>query len=174
MKTITNLTLATVLGLALCATTLAQGHPGGGRGRGPGPHGNGAQAGAPGQPPTPAVAAEHMSANYAALAPYDANKDWQLDEAELKDVAQAIADGTLQVPAHRPPPQGEKPQANRRFPHLADMFAQVAKYDADKNGTISGAELTALQTAIENGEIVRPGGPRGFGRAAGAHQPPQE
>ena len=60
-----------------------------------------------GTPPTPtADLAQHLAAQmaavYAALAPYDANKDAQLDTTEQAAVTQALADGTLKLPMGGP------------------------------------------------------------------------
>jgi hypothetical protein len=123
-----------------------------------------------GPPGDPAQMVAHLSAAYAKFAPFDENKDGRLDETELEVLAEAIAAGTVQPPEHRGPPPGVTPDPKLIVHRLAGMFATVAPYDANQDGKLDETEQAALKTAIENGELPRPGGPRG-GRPHGARGP---
>ncbi len=102
----------------------------------------------------------HLTEAFAKVAPFDTNKDGQLDATELEALAEAIADGTVQAPAHRTPPAGITPSAEMILNRIAGMYGLVAPYDADHDGALSEAEQSALKAAIEKGELPRPGGPR--------------
>lgn len=151
MKTSQIILTVTVL-LAAVATTFAQGRPGGARGQRPGN---------PNHPTDAAPAVTHLAEAYPKVAPFDANKDGQLDAVEKEALAKAIADGTVQAPAHRSPPAGVTPDAAMILNRIAAMYAQVAPYDADHDGALSDSEQTALKADIESGKLGRPGGPRG-------------
>jgi hypothetical protein len=103
----------------------------------------------------------HLTEAFAKVAPFDVNKDGQLDAAEKEGLAKAIADGTVQAPAHRTPPAGVTPSAEQILNRIARMYALVAPYDANHDGALSEPEQAALKAAIEKGELPRPGGPRG-------------
>ncbi|MBM3840854.1 MAG: hypothetical protein FJ398_23445 [Verrucomicrobia bacterium] len=168
MKNITTLAMAAVLGLALCSSANAQGRPGGARGQRPGniqP-----PAGAPQHPTDAAPAVGHLTEAYAKVAPFDANKDGQLDATEKEALAKAIVEGTVQAPAHRTPPAGVTLSAEQILGRIAGMYSRVAPYDANHDGVLDETEQAALKSAIENGELPRPGGPRGQ-RPAGAGGP---
>ena len=162
MKNTKTLTVLILLGLAACSSTFAQGRPGGARSQRP-PHAQ-PPAGAPG------AAVQHLTEAFAKVAPFDANRDGQLDAAEREALGDAIADGTVQAPAHRTPPPGATPNAEKILHRIAGMYASVAPYDANHDGTLNETEQTALKTALENGDLPRPGGPRGE-RPPGARGP---
>jgi len=156
MKHITSLAVVAALGLSICSSALAQGRPGGARGQRP------ANAQPPAGAPTDAAAAVgHLTEAFAKVAPFDVNKDGQLDATEKEALARAIADGTVQAPAHRTPPAGVAPSAEQILNRIAGMYALVAPYDANHDGVLSETEQAALKSAIEKGELSRPGGPRG-------------
>lgn len=159
MKKIATLAAVAALGLTLCSSANAQGRPGGARGQRP----SNAQppAGAPQHPADAAPAVGHLTEAFAKVAPFDANKDGQLEATEKEALAKAIANGTVQAPNHRTPPAGVEPSAEQILNRIASMYALVAPYDADHNGALSDTEQTALKSAIEKGELPRPGGPRG-------------
>lgn len=159
MKNITTLAVAAVLGLALCSSAIAQGRPGGARGQRP-PNAQ-PPAGAPQHPTDAAPAVGHLTEAFAKVAPFDANKDGQLDATEKESLAKAMVEGTVQAPAHRTPPAGVKPTAEMILNRIAGMYALVAPYDANHDGALNDSEKSVLKAAIESGELPRPGGPRG-------------
>ena len=144
MKNIATLAVAAVLGLAICSSAIAQGRPDGARGQ---------------RPTDAAPAAGHLTEAFATVAPFDANKDGQLDATEMESLAKAIADGTVQAPTHRTPPAGVTPSAEMILNRIAGMYALVAPYDANHDGSLDETEQAALKAAIEKGELPRPGGP---------------
>jgi uncharacterized membrane protein YebE (DUF533 family) len=103
----------------------------------------------------PASIVEHLTEFFPKIAAFDANKDGQLDATERESLAQAIVDGTLQLPAHAPP-KGVNPSAEMMVAHIGEMYAQFAKYDANHDGTLDETEQAAIKTAIEKGELVFP------------------
>lgn len=133
-------------------TSLAQGRPEGAPGQRPGPSERPASA-------APAVA--HLAEAYAKLAPFDVDKNEQLDAEERASLARAIADGEVEALTHRTPPEGITPGAGALIVRLTAMHARVAPYDADHDGTLSEAEQASLKADIESGKLGRPGGPRG-------------
>lgn len=156
MKNITPAAAMVAIGLSLCPSAHAQGHPGGGWGQRP----SNAQKPA-GAPSDAASAVSHLTEVFAKVAPFDANNDGQIDAKEKQDLADAIASGTVQAPAHRTPPAGIAPDAGQIANRIARMYSQVDPYDANHDGVLSEAEQAALKAAIESGEVSRPGGPRG-------------
>lgn len=96
------------MGLALCPPASAQGHPDGAKGQRP------PNARPPAGAPTDAASAvDHLTEAFAKVAPFDANNDGQLDATEKNALADAIADGKVQGPAHRTPPAGIAPSAEQ-------------------------------------------------------------
>jgi hypothetical protein len=167
MKNSIKFAIMAASSIALCYSLTAQDNSDGPSGQGP-RHGRG-----PGGPPKdPAAIVQHLTEAFAAVAPYDANKDGQLDETELKALSQAIKDGTVQLP--RPP----KPHADAGPQHprggskrLAEIYRQIAPYDVDKNGVLSEQEQATLKADIESGKLTLPRGPRGAG-PRGERPPP--
>lgn len=152
MKMINTLAAGVTLGLALCTTAFAQGRHGGPPGGHPG--------GPPdGPPPAGADAVKHLTEIYAMIAPFDVNVDDQLDATETAALATAITNGTVKKPAHPKPPKGAKPKPGMIANHLAELYATIAPYDADQDGALDATEQTALQDAIDNGELPCHGGP---------------
>lgn len=103
------------------------------------------------------------------LAVFDADRDGVLSAAEIQNAAEALAkldqngDGVLTRDEMRPPPpEGEMdaPDAGGPPPgpppHGFHVPPVIAALDADKNGTISAAELTnaseSLKALDENGD----------------------
>lgn len=155
MKKITSVAVVTVMGLALCSSVSAQGRPGGNKGQRP--HNAQPPAGAP---TDAASAVDHLTEAFAKVAPFDTNNDGQLDATEKKALADAIADGKVQGPAHRTPPAGIAPSAEQIADRIAGMYSLVDPYDANHDGVLSETDQAALKAAIENGELPRFGGPR--------------
>lgn len=144
MKKITTLALTGGLVLGVGAFAFAHGHLGGVRGHG-----------ARGQLVDAASAVEHLAGAFPNFAAFDANKDGQFDAAERESVARALADGTLQLPAHRSP-NGSEPGAEAMLAHIGEMYAQFALYDVNHDGALDSTEQTAIKAAIEKGELICP------------------
>ena len=142
MKQIKTLAMTGALGLAICGFALAQVHDG-----------RPSTGGATEEHPDPAAVVEHLSKFFPSIAAFDTNKDGKLDATEKQALAKAIADGTLQIPAHTPP-HGEKPSPEMLVNHIAEMYARVAAYDTNHDGQLDAAEQAALKAAIEKGEFV--------------------
>ncbi len=118
-----------------------------------------------GKPDSTALTAR-LSEDYAKISPYDLNLNGQLEESEQEQLADAITAGTVTFapPPGRTPPEGAAtPPAEHMVRHIAGMYAAVAPYDANVDGTLSADEQAALKTAIESGKLPGPGGP-GHGR----------
>ena len=98
-----KIAIVAALGVGLYSTALAQNRPGGPGG----PGGLGPRQGqGPGGPPrNAAVAVEHLTQAFATVAPYDVNKDGQLNDTELEALKQAIQNGTALPPGRRTPPK---------------------------------------------------------------------
>lgn len=143
MKSIATLSVAAVVGLAACSSTLAQGRPDGGPGKRP--------AGA-----NPPIAM--MSSSYAVAAPFDSNKDGSLDATEQGALSQAIADGKVTLPV---PPNGAPVNGPGGANRLAMVYSALAAYDANKDGTLDSTEQAAVEQAIKDGKLRRPTGGRG-------------
>ena len=140
MKNIKILAVVGVLGLAICGFAIAKGHRGF-RGHGS-PHGMDA-----------ASAVKHLTEAFPKVALFDANKDGQLDTTEKEALAKAIADGTVQLPAHTPP-DGVTPSAEMMLNHIANMYAYLARLDANHDGALDATEQAVLKSAIEKGELA--------------------
>jgi hypothetical protein len=156
MNRIKILTMSGALGLAICGFAIAQVHDSH-------PSSNGAAQ----EHLDPAAVVEHLSKFFPSIASFDTNKDGKLDETEKQALAKAIADGTLQLPAHTPP-NGVKPSPEKMVNHIVDMYARVAIYDTNHDGQLDAAEQAALKAAIEKGEFV-PHGPHSEHENSAAH-----
>jgi anti-sigma28 factor (negative regulator of flagellin synthesis) len=141
MRKLKRLAIVTVLGLGMCGLALAQDHQAGAKDRDAAPnHGDAASM------------VKHFAEFFPQIAAFDKNKDGKLDEAETAALKKAIAEGTLKLPDHTPP-QGGKPDAEMMASHIAEMFARVARYDANHDGQLDEKEQAALKSAIEKGEL---------------------
>jgi hypothetical protein len=147
MKNIYTLAIATALGLAISGFAIAQSHDSSAQEQ------SGTEHHA-----DPAAIAKHLAEFFPKIAAFDANKDGQLDAAERESLAKALADGTLELPAHTPP-HGDKASTEKMLAHIAEMYAQVAKYDANHDGVLDATEQEAIKSAIEKGELTLPHGP---------------
>lgn len=105
--------------------------------------------------------ASRIAAAYAAVAPFDANKDGKLDEAEQAAVTKALADGSLDLPHHGP----GGPRHNDGTDVGADREATHKKiletYDTNKDGKLDETERAALMADVKAGKIELPGRPGG-------------
>lgn len=116
-------------------------------------------------------AADRIAEGYAALSPFDKNKDGQLNEDESAAVKKAIADGTLDLP-HRGHGRGgpgarghEKPEGG--VSHAEEREKILATYDTNKDGKLDEKERAALRADVEAGKIELPGRPGRSGRGRG-------
>lgn len=143
MKHIKTMVIAAAFGAVACSTALAQGRPGGG----------------PGQRPVDAnPPLAMMVSSYALAAPFDKNKDGSLDATEQGELSQAVADGKVSLPA---PPNGAPVNGQGGASRLAMVYSTLAAYDTNKDGTLDATEQTAVEQAIKDGKLRRPGGGRG-------------
>ncbi len=95
---------------------------------------------------------------------YDVNHDGKLDETERAALHKDIQEGKVQLPFPGPGPGGP---GFRPFPTAADV---LAKFDADKDGKLDEAELTAFLNDLKS---HRPGpGRRGPGGPPPGGAPP--
>jgi hypothetical protein len=152
MKNIYTLAIATALGLAISGFAIAQSHESSAHDQGGTEH-----------HADPAAMAKHFAEFFPKIASFDVNKDGQLDAAEKESLAKALADGTLELPAHKPP-HGDKASAEVMLNHIAEMYTQVAKYDANHDGILDATEQDAIKSAIEKGELTLPYGPHSHER----------
>ena len=146
----TTVAIAVLTGASFAADTNAP-RPPDGKGRGP--------------RPDPAAAVAHLTAEYSKVSSFDLNRDGELDATEQGRLAAAITAGTVSFapPGGRTPPAGFTPPAEEIARHLADMYTDVAPYDANADSVLSADEQATLKTAIESGELSGPGGPGGPG-----------
>jgi hypothetical protein len=142
MKNIKRLAVVAVLGLAVGGLAIAQVHRNGGFRHGAERHHG-----------DPTAMAKHLGEVFPQIATFDANKDSKLDDAEKEALGKAIADGKLQLPAHTPP-NGVKPTPEKMLNHIAEMYAYVAGYDANRDGGLDATEQAAIKSAIEKGEFT--------------------
>ena len=142
MKNIKTLALLAVGGLAVCGFAIAQVH-----------NGDAWDHGAMQHHADPASVVKHLAAAFPKFAPFDVNKDGKLDATEKESIAKAIADGTLEIPAHTPP-NGVKPSAEMMLNHIADVYAFLASKDVNHDGALDEAEQAAIKSAIERGELA--------------------
>ena len=158
MKNIKTIAVVTALGLAVCSSASAQGRPGGVQGQRP--------ADAPQRPKDATAAVAHIAEAYPKIAPYDANDDGQFDGDERRALGQAMRDGKVEGPANRNPEGDQPAHPGIIIQRIASLYGVAFSFDADKNGSLSDGEQAALKSAIEKGEVKRPGG-EGGGRPPG-------
>ena len=144
-------------GLAFCGFAIAQGHRAGARGHSAMQHRMDVDS-----------VVEHLAEVFPRFAVFDANKDGQLDANERESLAKAMADGTVQLPAHTPP-NGVEPSSERMISHIGEMYARIARYDANHDGALDATEQAAIKKAIQNGELVWPDGQHSSGAGEGHH-----
>jgi hypothetical protein len=144
-------TLAVVAGgLVVCGLAIAQVHDGNGSGHDSQHHMD------------PAAMATHLAEFFPKIAAFDTDKNGKLDDKEKESLRKAIADGTVELPAHTP--HGEKPNAEKMVNHICEVYPQVARYDANHDGVLDEREQAALKGAIEKGEFV-------FAHGEHSHEP---
>jgi anti-sigma28 factor (negative regulator of flagellin synthesis) len=100
----------------------------------------------------PAAMASHLAQFFPKIAAFDVDKNGKLDDKEKESLRKAIADGTIELPAHSP--HGEKPNVEMMVNHICEVYPQVARYDANHNGVLDETEQAELKSAIEKGELV--------------------
>jgi len=100
----------------------------------------------------PASVAAHLAQFFPKIAAFDVDKNGKLDDKEKESLRKAIADGTIELPAHTP--HGEKPNVEMMVNHICEVYPQVARYDANHDGVLDETEQAALKSAIEKGELV--------------------
>lgn len=145
MKNIKTIAVLTALGLAVCSSALAQGRPGG----------------AQQLPKAAASAVAHIAEAYPKIAPFDANKDGLFDGDERRALGQAMRDGKVEGPANRNPEGNQSAHPGIIIQRIASLYRVALSFDADQDGSLSKGEQATLQSAIEKGEVKRPGGPNG-------------
>lgn len=156
MKNITTIAVVAALGLAVCSSAIAQGRPGGGKGQRP--------AGAQQPPKDAAAAVAHIAEAYPKIAPFDANKDGQLDGDERLALGEAMREGKVEGPANRNPGGAQPAHPGIIIQRIASLYRIAFSFDKDEDNTLNEAEQAALKSAIEKGEVKRPslGGGRPF------------
>ncbi|MDA7680533.1 hypothetical protein OAH36_03795 [Verrucomicrobia bacterium] len=142
MNAINKLIIAVTIGFTINAATQAQGRPGGKP---------------PFAPDGPPPFVKELPARFAILSAADANADKLLDETELTELANAIADGTLAKPEWLPnPPENVVIPAAAVAQNLAKFYEAYAPFDANNNGTLEDNEKTTIREAIMAGELKPP------------------
>lgn len=141
MKNLKTIAVATALGLAVCPSASAQGRSGGAQ-----------QA-----PKDAAAAVAHIAEAYPKIAPFDANKDGQFDGGERRALGQAMFDGKVEGPANRDPEGDQPAHPGIIIQRIAGLYRAAFSFDADKDGSLNEGEQAALKSAIEKGEVQRPG-----------------
>ncbi len=149
MKNLKTFAVATVLGLAACSSAIAQGRPGG----------------APQPSKDAAAAVAHIAEAYPKIAPFDANKDGQFDGDERIALGQSMRDGKVEGPANRNPGGEQAAHPGIIIQRIASLYGVAYWFDANEDGALNEAEQAALKSAIEKGEVKRPG--MGGGRPPG-------
>jgi hypothetical protein len=141
MNNIKTLAVVTTLGLAVWSSASAQGRLGGAQ-----------QA-----PKDAAAAVAHIAEAYSKIAPFDVNKDGQFDGDERLALGQAMRDGKVEGPANRNPEGDQPAHPGIIIQRIASLYGIAFSFDADEDGALNEAERAALKSAIEKGEVKRPG-----------------
>lgn len=139
MKNFKTLALVVAGGLVACGLAIAQS----GNASGHDPH----------EHMDPGAMAAHLAQFFPKIAAFDVDKNGKLDDKEKESLAKAIADGTVELPAHAGP-HGEKPNPDMMANHICEVYPQVARFDANHDGVLNETEQAALKSAIEKGELV--------------------
>jgi hypothetical protein len=137
MKNLKTLAAVVAGSLVVCGLAIAQ---------------SGNASGHDSQHSDPAALAAHLAQFFPKIAAFDADKNGKLDDMEKESLRKAIADGTIELPAHAGP-HGEKPSAEMMVNHICEVYPQVARYDANHDGMLDETEQAALKKAIEKGEL---------------------
>jgi hypothetical protein len=96
--------------------------------------------------------AAHIAADFAVLAPFDADKDGQLDSTEQDALAQAISAGTVQLPLFG---HGHQPGGPRSGMDALEQQL-LATYDANGNGVLDDSEWATIEADIKSGKLTLP------------------
>src|SRR5437660_1642842 len=150
MKNFKTLAAVVAGGLVVCGLAIAQVHDGNTSGHDSQHHMD------------PAAMAAHLAEFFPKIASFDVDKNGKLDDKEKESLRKAIADGTVELPAHTP--HGEKPNVEKMVNHICEVYPQVARYDANHDGVLDETEQAALKSAIEKGEFV-------FAHGEQSHEP---
>lgn len=141
MKIIKTIVVVTAFGLAVCSSASAQGRP----------------TGAPQAPKDEAAAVAHIAGAYPKIALFDANKDGLFDGDERLELGQAMRDGKVEGPPNRNPEGDQPAHPGIIIQRIASLYGIAFSFDADKDSSLSEGEQAALKSAIEKGEVKRPG-----------------
>ncbi len=139
MKNFKTLAAVVAGSLAVCGLAIAQVHDGNASGHDSQHH------------PDPASMAAHLAQFFPKIAAFDVDKNGKLDDKEKEALAKAVADGTVELPAHMP--HGDKSDVQMMINHICAVYPQVARYDANHDGVLDEKEQVSLKTAIEKGEL---------------------
>jgi hypothetical protein len=150
MKTIKTLAVVAALGLGVCSSVSAQGGPAGGKGQRP--------SGTQQRPKDAATAVAHIAEAYPKIAPFDVNEDGLFDGDERRALGQAMRDGKVEGPPNRNPEGEQAAHPGIVIQRIAGLYGVALSFDADKDGLLDEDEQAALKSAIESGEVKRPGG----------------
>jgi len=155
MKNFKTLAAVVAGSLVVCGLAIAQIHDGNASGHDSQHH------------PDPAAMAAHLAEFFPKIAALDVDKNGKLDDKEKESLRKAIADGTIELPAHTP--HGEKPNVEMMVSHICEVYPQVARYDTNHDGVLDETEQAALKNALEKGELVFSHGKEGHESGEG-HQ----
>src|ERR1041385_2748920 len=108
MRNVKTLAAIVAGGLAVCGLAIAQVHDGAAAGHDSQHHGD------------PAAMAAHLAQFFPKIAAFDADKNGKLDDKEKESLAKAIADGTVELPAHNSP-DGNKPNVEMVLNHIVEV-----------------------------------------------------
>jgi len=149
MKNMKTIAFANAPGLAACPSAFAEGRPGG----------------APQPPKDAAAAVAHIAEAYPKIAPFDVNADGQFDGDERLALGKAMAEGKVVGPENRNPEGDEAAHPGIIIQRIAGLYGIAFSFDKDGDDTLNEAEQAALKSAIEKGDVKRPG--MGGGRPPG-------
>jgi Ca2+-binding EF-hand superfamily protein len=133
MKTSKNLALLAAFGMVLAGMSSLRAQPA---------EAESNQAGPPPGPPH----ARFGQVLQGVIRSYDANKDGQLDSAEMAALEQAITDGKIEAGAPAGPGRRGGPPA-----HVSKEI--IDTYDTDKDGILSDTERAALRKDVQERKL---------------------
>jgi len=141
MKHMKKCMVAAALAVAVCGFAIAKHHHGGF----PGHRGfHGVETG---------FMVDHLSEGFVKVVSFDANKNGELEATEKESLGRAIREGSVQLPIDKLK-KGDAPSADRMLGHIADMYAYLARIDANHDGALDPSEQAILTRDIETGELA--------------------